>query len=125
MADIIGDYSFKLIEGDLWGGFMVRITTKEEEDSESLPLDLTGASVTMNISTPDDTRGKSIKISTFNGGITITDAINGSLKLNEQKIKLPSGIYEHSLMVRFPDGKTRTYFKGEVTIIHNNTAKFS
>lgn len=124
MADIIGNYSFELVEGDLWSGFMVRITTKETSADEGIPVDLTGASAIMKISTTENIRGKREEITTFNGGITITNPSNGLVQVNEQNIGLPSGIYEHSFMIKFPNGKNKTYFKGEVNIIHNNTTSY-
>ena len=123
MSEIIGNYSFELVEGDLWSGFMVRITTKETLLDPDFPVDLTGCSAFMNISTVEKVRGKKVELSTFNGGITITDPTDGVVLVNEQKIPLPDGVYEHSFMIKFPDGKRKTYFKGEVNVIHNNTTK--
>jgi hypothetical protein len=124
MACIIGNYSFEFVEGDTYSGFAVRLTTKGDEIGVTAePIDLTGATIQMRISSTDQTRKKTIDLTTYNKRIIVTDAVNGYFSIIKQKIKLPEGLYEHSLQVKFANGDTRTYLSGNVKVIPNTTSK--
>lgn len=50
-------------------------------------------------------------------GITITDAINGKFKINEQIIDVASCLYQYDIEIKFSDGVVKTWISGTFNII--------
>ena len=77
----------------------------------------------MRIQSLDKSRKKYVDLTTYNGRIEITDAIDGRMLIVKQKIKLPAGLYDYSLQVKFSDGDQRTYLVGDCEVLSNSTNK--
>ena len=123
MDNLIGEYDFSFGEGDSFAGFSIVIETKEDATATPVPTDLTGSTVQLRIQSTDKTRVRHSDLTTYNKRIQITDAPNGKLSVVSQKIKLPAGLYEYSLQVKFADGFQRTYLIGNCEVISNSTSK--
>ena len=123
MDNLIGEYDFSFVEGDTFAGFSIRLTTKEDVDATPIPVDLTGATVQLRIQSTDKVRKRHSDLTTYNKRIVITDAADGRLSVVKQKIKLPSGIYEYSMQVKFANGDQKTYIIGNCEILSNSTSK--
>tara|TARA_R110000744_G_scaffold7342_3_gene25340 strand:- start:22061 stop:22438 length:378 start_codon:yes stop_codon:yes gene_type:complete len=123
MSEILGNYPFEFVESDTYSGFAVRLTIKDTVESVLEPVDLTGSVVQMRIQSTDKSRRKSIDLTTYNGRIKITDATDGKFMVVKQKIKLPAGLYDYSLQVKFPNGDQKTYLVGNCKVISNSTSK--
>jgi len=124
MSEIMGNYPFKFIESDTFSGFAIRLTTKDDDGLNEQPIDLSGATVQMRIQSLDRARKKYVDLTTYNGRIEITDAIDGRLVIVKQKIKLSAGLYDYSLQVKFSNGDQRTYLVGDCEVLSNSTNKY-
>lgn len=51
--------------------------------------------------------------STTNGGVSITDAINGKFRFNKQIITLSIGRHKYNMKITFPDGTIKIYMEGQ------------
>ena len=123
MDNLIGEYDFSFVEGDTFAGFSIRLTTKEDVDATPIPVDLTGATVQLRIQSTDKVRKRHSDLTTYNKRIVITDAADGRLSVVKQKIKLPSGIYEYSMQIKFANGDQKTYIIGNCEVLSNSTSK--
>lgn len=56
-----------------------------------------------------------------NAGITITDAVNGHFKINEQIIDICAGNYLYDIEIEFGDGSVKTYVSGNFVIKNDVT----
>lgn len=124
MSEIMGNYPFKFIESDTFSGFAIRLTIKDDDGLNEQPIDLSGATVQMRIQSLDRARKKYVDLTTYNGRIEITDAIDGRLIIVKQKIKLSAGLYDYSLQVKFSNGDQRTYLVGDCEVLSNSTNKY-
>lgn len=122
MEEIVGKYNFKFIEGDTYSGFGVRISTKEFSNSIDTPVDLSSSNIQMRIQSTTGVRKKYVDLTTYNGKIAITHAADGRFEVLKQKINLPSGLYQYSIQVKFPNGDQKTYVVGDCEVIDNSTA---
>ena len=121
MACMIGNYDFQFVEGDTYSGFAIRFTTKESDTDPEQPIDLTGATIQLRISSTDKTRRMYKDLTTYNDRITITNPTDGRAIINKQKIKLPANLYEYSLQIKFKNGDQKTYLAGNCTVLDNTT----
>tara|TARA_R110000765_G_scaffold20317_1_gene52802 strand:- start:22051 stop:22428 length:378 start_codon:yes stop_codon:yes gene_type:complete len=121
MSDIIGQYDFEFVEADTFSGFALRLTTQDDSTSDKEPIDLTGATIQLRISSTAISRKKYVDLTTYNGRISITNATDGRCVVNKQKIKLEAGLYDYSLQVKYGDGDQRTYLNGNCNVLSNTT----
>ncbi len=54
-------------------------------------------------------------------GITITDAVNGSFKINEQIINIKAGNYLYDIEIQFGNGDIKTWVSGNFNIANDVT----
>lgn len=55
--------------------------------------------------------------SVSDNGITITDAVNGKFKINEQIIDINPFLYQYDIEIKFLDGVVKTWVSGTFNII--------
>jgi hypothetical protein len=84
----------------------------------TLPLDLTGADIKMNVVNKKFINSQNYQYSVGNG-ITITDAVNGVFTFDEQIITIPSGLWKYDITFHLADGSVHTLIKGDWTILEN------
>lgn len=82
--------------------------TVKDKDTGAV-LDLTDTSIVFDFI--------SKTLSTTGEEVEITDAAGGKFSVKEQIIDWPKGTYRYSVTITFPDGKIRTYFKGQWQIM--------
>ena len=119
----MGEYDFSFVEGDSYNGFSITLTEKEDALSAETPIDITGATIQLRIQSTDKIRKRYVDLTTYNKRIVITDAPNGKFSVVKQKIKLPYGLYEYSLQVKFANGTNKTYLIGNCEVLTNSTSK--
>jgi hypothetical protein len=102
-------------DADFYRGFVYQTT-----DATPVPIDLTGNTMRMGIRhrAPDVT--EELLLTTENGGLVITDAVNGKFTVwitQAQLLELPLGDYEHSLVRIPPSGLHLRIWSG--TLVNN------
>lgn len=80
--------------------------------------DLTGATIKMQVK--ESKEAAAAAVLTFdnasNGGITITDAVNGVFDIDAQVVDIPAKCYFYDIQITFQDGRIKTYIRGNWTI---------
>ena len=84
------------------------------------PQDLTGAIIRMQLRKEKDGVSYLVLTSVGNAGITITDAVNGAFKINEQIIDIQSGNYIYDIEFNI-NGVIETLIKGDFIITNDVT----
>lgn len=103
-------FDINVKRGDTYDGCVFTI-----EYEDHTPLDLTGASILMQIkkSASDD---EPVLEFTDTDGITITDAINGEFQIDEVIIDILPKIYQYDIQVTLSNGKVKTFVEGKFTV---------
>lgn len=96
--------------GDTYNGAVFTI-----EHTSGYPVDLTGASILMQIkkSASDD---EPVLEFTETDGITITDAVNGQFQIDEVIIEILPKIYQYDIQITLSNGKVKTPIDGTFTV---------
>jgi len=90
-------------------------------DDEGTPIDLTGAGIKIQFRYRCKT-GKVVKEVTDGNGVTITDAINGTFKIDQfTPVDWEIGKYHYDVQITFADGSIKTYVQGNVKILQDTT----
>lgn len=77
------------------------------------PMDLTSASITMNV----NANGVNVPFSTLNGKLNITSASSGIFEFSKQIVEFNSfGTFPYEMIFQFPNGDIKTYITGTWTI---------
>jgi hypothetical protein len=99
-------------DADFYRGFVYQTT-----DTVPVPIDLTGNTMRMGIRHRASDVTEEILLTTENGGLMITDAVNGKFTVwitQAQLLELPLGGYEHSLIRIDPSGLQRRIWSGSL-----------
>ena len=86
-------------------------------DTAAMPVDLTGASLRMDITAVDD--AATIEASSANGRLVVADAPAGRFEVAVPAASmrsLPPGSYRHDLVVDFADGRVQRVWTGTLTL---------
>ena len=84
------------------------------------PLDLTGATVKMDLRTSNGNLAKRFT-SAGTAGINITNAEGGVFSVIEQVIDIPPNVYNHDIEITLSDDTVHTYIQGTWTITQDQT----
>jgi hypothetical protein len=87
----------------------------------SVPLDLTGAVIRMQLRTD---YGGDIYLdltSVDSNGITITNAANGEFKINQMIIELESFAYKYDIQITLANGEVKTWIEGIFNVSNDVT----
>jgi hypothetical protein len=84
------------------------------------PKDLTGCTIRMWFVDPK-TNQKAQEFTTTNGGLVITDAVNGAFKTALGVLVLTPKKYSYDIEFDFIDGVIKTYISGEINIVNDWT----
>lgn len=91
-----------------------------EINVDTIPVDLTDTTIRMQLRKEyGGVVGLSLT-SVANAGITITDAVNGLFKINQQIINIPAFNYIYDIEFDF-DGIVKTYISGNFLILNDVT----
>jgi len=88
--------------------------------TNGVPQDLTGAIIRMQLRKEKDGVSYLELTSVDDSGITITDAVNGAFKINEQIIDIQSGNYIYDIEFNI-NGVIETLIKGDFIITNDVT----
>lgn len=69
---------------------------------------------------PEDSKSY-LSLNTIDGGITITDGVNGKFKVDPTLVDIPSDVYFYDIQVVFPTSVVKTYIRGSFTVIQDVT----
>lgn len=86
--------------------------------ASSVPIDLTGMTFKMGVRRHAEDATEALSLTTENGGVSVTDELNGRFLINfdhENLLKLPYGIYVHSLIAIESDDTRRLVWTGTLT----------
>lgn len=87
---------------------------------DAVPLDLTDAIIKMQVKKDACASAVLSLTSVGNAGITITNAINGQFKINEQIINIHACNYRYDIQIEI-DGEIKTYVGGLFQVINTIT----
>ena len=79
---------------------------------DEVPLDLTDAIIKMQVKKDACASAILSLTSVGNAGITITNAVNGQFKINEQIINIKPCNYQYDIQIELAGGEIKTYVGG-------------
>lgn len=88
---------------------------------DNVPLNLTGSVIKMDIKKNACSLSALTLTSVANAGITITNAVNGQFKINEQIISIPASNYQYDIQITLADGNVNTWVGGLFQVINTIT----
>ena len=83
---------------------------------DAVALDLTGVTIEMQIRLNGSLK-KTLAIGT---GITVTDAVNGTFRVNNFRLGF-EGVYNYDIQMIYVDGSIKTYLKGTINVLDDTT----
>lgn len=108
-------YDISTITNDTLNAITFNVTV------DAVPLDLTGAVITMQARATRDTEPVLALTSVLSAGITITNAVSGQFKINKQILTVSPGIYLYDIQFLMANGDVHTYVSGTLTLIGDIT----
>ena len=103
------------IKGDTYGGTSFTITVN------TIPLDLTGASIKMSLKSNKSTSKSDLDLTTANNRIKIVTAASGIFQVPSQVIDLPAGLYYYDIQITLANKSVKTYIEGQWKILQDIT----
>jgi hypothetical protein len=88
---------------------------------DNVPLDLTGAVIRMQVKKDACSSPVFTLTSVASDGITITDAVNGQFKINEQIITIPTCNYEYDIKITLASNEVKYYVGGLFQVVKTIT----
>lgn len=92
-----------------------------ELKKDGVAVDLTGATIHMQVRKAPGSPVLLDFISTASAGITITDATAGKFKINSTIINLDANGYLYDIQITFSSGEVRTWISGQFTVSNDIT----
>ncbi len=83
---------------------------------DGLPIDLTGATIRMMLRLDKTQASPDLSLSTPSSGMTITDAVNGAFKIDEQKIIIDAASYFYDMEIDESGGLVTTVLGGNFIV---------
>lgn len=102
-------------KGDTLDAMTFQVTDKDT----GLPIDLSGATFKCQFRQPF--KGKQVKEITGGSGITLTAPSIGKITIDAFIVTWDPGVYLYDIEATFVDGTVKTYIKGTINIISDNT----
>ncbi len=102
------------VKGDTFEALTFTVSVNEE------PLTLTGASIRMHLRLAP-LHPVAHELSTAEGHIVITDAVNGEFQIKKQIIDFPAALYWYDIEVTLANGDIKTYVAGKWQITQDVT----
>ena len=90
---------------------ITQTTDVGEETEQTLPVDLTGSTITVTF-----VKGSTSIIKTVGDGLTLTDAVNGVFTIDTFKLNEP-GRWRYDAEIEFAGDIDKTYIKGSILIV--------
>ena len=112
---MIGKLNIQALRGDTFKEYPFEILI------DNVALNLTGAIIKMDIKKDACSLPALTLTSVSNNGITITDAVNGEFKINQQIISIPAGNYQYDIQITLANGAVNTWVGGLFQVINTIT----
>lgn len=112
---MIGKLNIQALRGDTFKEYPFEILI------DNVALNLTGAVIKMDIKKDACSLPALSLTSVSNNGITITDAVNGEFKINQQIISIPAGNYQYDIQITLANGTVNTWVGGLFQVINTIT----
>lgn len=112
---MIGKLNIQALRGDTFKEYPFEILI------DNVALNLTGAVIKMDIKKDACSLPALTLTSVSNNGITITDAVNGEFKINQQIISIPAGNYQYDIQITLANGAVNTWVGGLFQVINTIT----
>ncbi len=112
---MIGKLNIQALRGDTFKEYPFEILI------DNVALNLTGAVIKMDIKKDACSLPALTLTSVSNNGITITDAVNGEFKINQQIISIPAGNYQYDIQITLSNGAVNTWVGGLFQVINTIT----
>lgn len=113
---IPGNYNFPpQYRGDTFDAVVMNI----KDRATQIGIDISGATIKCQFREPFN--GKIIQELTDGNGVTILDAVNGQIMIDEFEITWNAGVYNYDIQVTFNTGTIKTYVKGTVSVEGDTT----
>lgn len=112
---MIGKLNIQALRGDTFNEYPFEILI------DNVALNLTGAVIKMDLKKDACSLPVLSLTSVSNNGITITDAVNGEFKINEQIINIPAFNYQYDIQITLSDGTVNTWVGGLFQVINTIT----
>ena len=112
---MIGKLNIQALRGDTFKEYPFEILI------DNVALNLTGAAIKMDIKKDACSLPALTLTSVSNNGITITDAVNGEFKINQQIISIPAGNYQYDIQITLANGAVNTWVGGLFQVINTIT----
>jgi hypothetical protein len=112
-------YNFTdITRGDTYKGATLTVTNI----TTTLPIDLTGVSIKMQLKKCGmNNVPYALELSTANGILTITDAVNGVFEIGQFSMNIEAGKYDYDLQFTFAGGVVQTYMYGTWNVVNDIT----
>jgi hypothetical protein len=102
-------YNFKVKHGDTFTGVQFELIRN------GTAIDLTGAEIRCSF-VKGTIVTEQFEMSTANGKIVITDAVEGKFKIASQIITATPGYYNYDVQITFENTDVKTYIQGTLTV---------
>lgn len=112
---MIGKLNIQALRGDTFKEYPFEILI------DNVALNLTSAVIKMDIKKDACSLPTLTLTSVSNNGITITDAVNGEFKINQQIISIPAGNYQYDIQITLANGTVNTWVGGLFQVINTIT----
>jgi hypothetical protein len=112
---MIGKLNIQALRGDTFNEYPFEILI------DNVALNLTGAVIKMDIKKDACSLPALTLTSVASAGITITNAVNGEFKINEQIISIPEGNYQYDIQITLADNTVNTWVGGLFQVINTIT----
>lgn len=112
---MIGKLNITALRGDTFKEYPFEILIN------SVPLDLTGVVIKIDLKKDACSLPALTLTSVESNGITITDALNGRFKINEQIINIPAFNYQYDIQITLADATVHTWVGGLFQVINTIT----
>jgi len=101
--------------GNTWGGIPSISFVRK-----GIPINLTGATIKMQVRLSADSPSV-LELSNLNGGIIITNAPNGQIRIPPKLINIPVGNYKYEIKIHLSNGENKTFVEGTWSITEEIT----
>ena len=110
------DRNFCVVENDTWE-FNVTLVDKDTQ----VPLDLTGATVRLDVRASHTASAVSLPLSEGDGITVPSPKTQGIIQVSKDAA-ISDGTYVYDLQVEFSGGKRKTYLRGQLTVLPEVTS---
>lgn len=103
-----------IVAGSYYSGTVLNMYS---DSAHTTPIDLTNYNVVMKFKSNYQDPEIALELSTYDGSIVLTDALNGKVTINGLNLELPNGKYVYDIDFIDANGYIKTYIRGTITLL--------